>query len=225
MRTGSFATKRWKPDCGGGSSSFGPPRKVTHPEFPFWHLQTDGLREIPERENLPKKNGGTSVLPPPRLDHPGRTRSLVCHAPAEPREPLPPAAPGGGVAGASVSGSPEHSEAGLSHPPGGLIGLRSGRCLANRLAPRHGCCRPAQHHPQPPERIREGTLWAIVAPIGHGDSRFRRDFGRAPWRGQTGPARRLGRLYPNPHPFVWAATPQSILKKIDRCKRMLATQH
>ena len=57
--------------------NFGPPRKVTHPEFPFWHLQTDGLREIPERENLPKKNGGTSVLPLPRLDHPGRTRSLV----------------------------------------------------------------------------------------------------------------------------------------------------
>ena len=77
--------------------SCGPPRKVTHPEFPFWHLQTDGIWEIPERENLPKKNGGTSVLPPPRLDHPGRTRSLVCHAPAEPREPLPPAAPGGGL--------------------------------------------------------------------------------------------------------------------------------
>ena len=41
--------------------SFGPPRKVTHPEFPFWHVQTDGLWEIPERENLPKKKGGSSA--------------------------------------------------------------------------------------------------------------------------------------------------------------------
>lgn len=28
-----------------------------------------------------------------------------------------------------------------------------------------------------------------------------------------------------PQPFVWTATPQSILDKIDRCKRMLETQH
>ena len=41
--------------------SFGPPRKVTHPEFPFWHLQTDGIWEIPDKESLPKKKGGRSV--------------------------------------------------------------------------------------------------------------------------------------------------------------------
>ena len=29
----------------------------------------------------------------------------------------------------------------------------------------------------------------------------------------------------DPRPFVWTATPQSILDKIDRCKRMLETQH
>ena len=29
----------------------------------------------------------------------------------------------------------------------------------------------------------------------------------------------------NPRPFVWTATPKSILDKIDRCKRMLETQH
>lgn len=29
----------------------------------------------------------------------------------------------------------------------------------------------------------------------------------------------------DPQPFVWTATPQSILEKIDRCKRMLETQH
>ena len=29
----------------------------------------------------------------------------------------------------------------------------------------------------------------------------------------------------DPQPFVWTATPQSILDKIDRCKRMLETQH
>ena len=31
---------------------FGPPRKSFHPEYPFWHLQSDGLWEIPEREAL-----------------------------------------------------------------------------------------------------------------------------------------------------------------------------
>ncbi len=40
---------------------FGPPRKATHPEFPFRHLQTDGLWEIPEKDNLPKKKSGRSV--------------------------------------------------------------------------------------------------------------------------------------------------------------------
>lgn len=40
---------------------FGPPRKATHPEFPFWHLQTDGLWEIPDADRLPKKKGGSSV--------------------------------------------------------------------------------------------------------------------------------------------------------------------
>ena len=40
---------------------FGPPRQVTHPEFPFWHLQTDGIWEIPDRDSLPKKKGGRSV--------------------------------------------------------------------------------------------------------------------------------------------------------------------
>ena len=29
----------------------------------------------------------------------------------------------------------------------------------------------------------------------------------------------------DPQPFVWTATPQGILDKIDRCKRMLETQH
>ena len=40
---------------------FGPPRKATHPEFPFWHLQTDGLWEIPDADKLHKKKGGRSV--------------------------------------------------------------------------------------------------------------------------------------------------------------------
>ena len=31
---------------------FGPPRKSFHPEYPFWHLQSGGLWEIPEREAL-----------------------------------------------------------------------------------------------------------------------------------------------------------------------------
>lgn len=28
---------------------FGPPRKVVHPEYPFWRLQRDGLWEVPQR--------------------------------------------------------------------------------------------------------------------------------------------------------------------------------
>ncbi len=40
---------------------FGPPRKATHPEFPFWHLQTDGLWEIPDADKLHKRKGGSSV--------------------------------------------------------------------------------------------------------------------------------------------------------------------
>ncbi len=33
-------------------AGFGPPRRSYHPEYPFWHLQSDGLWEIPEREAL-----------------------------------------------------------------------------------------------------------------------------------------------------------------------------
>jgi len=31
---------------------FGPPRKSFHPEYPFWHLQADGLWEIPQLDEL-----------------------------------------------------------------------------------------------------------------------------------------------------------------------------
>jgi predicted restriction endonuclease len=31
---------------------FGPPRKSYHPEYSFWHLQSDGLWVIPERAAL-----------------------------------------------------------------------------------------------------------------------------------------------------------------------------
>ena len=41
------------------------PRLALHgrnqPEFPFWHLQSDGLWEIPGGDSLPKKKGGSSV--------------------------------------------------------------------------------------------------------------------------------------------------------------------
>ncbi len=39
---------------------FGPPRKSYHPEFPFWHLQTDGFWEVEAADELPKKTGGSS---------------------------------------------------------------------------------------------------------------------------------------------------------------------
>lgn len=39
---------------------FGPRRKSLHPEFPFWHLQSDEVWEVPGRERLPRKKGGSS---------------------------------------------------------------------------------------------------------------------------------------------------------------------
>lgn len=49
---------------------FGPQRKSYHPEYPFWHLQTDGLWEIPQADELKadldrrrrKNNPAKSVL-------------------------------------------------------------------------------------------------------------------------------------------------------------------
>lgn len=38
-------------------ADFGPPRP-TEPRFPFWHLQRDGLWDIPEREELQQAAGG-----------------------------------------------------------------------------------------------------------------------------------------------------------------------
>ena len=43
---------------------FGSPHGRNQPEFPFWHLQSDGLWEIPGGESLPKKKGGSSVPAP-----------------------------------------------------------------------------------------------------------------------------------------------------------------
>ena len=43
---------------------FGPPHGMNQPELPFWHLQSDGLWEIPGGEGLPKKKGGSSVPAP-----------------------------------------------------------------------------------------------------------------------------------------------------------------
>ena len=37
---------------------FGPPRKAHHPEYPFWHLQTDGFWEIEGATVLPKMKDG-----------------------------------------------------------------------------------------------------------------------------------------------------------------------
>ena len=43
---------------------FGRPHGLNQPEFPFWHLQSDGLWEVPGGESLPKKKGGSSVPAP-----------------------------------------------------------------------------------------------------------------------------------------------------------------
>lgn len=45
--------------------SFGPPRKVLHPEFPFWYLRSDDLWEIPD-EDLARITGGRGSPPTDR---------------------------------------------------------------------------------------------------------------------------------------------------------------
>jgi putative restriction endonuclease len=40
-------------------SRFGPPRRLYHPEFPFWHLQSDDLWEIPEKSHLTLGKGSS----------------------------------------------------------------------------------------------------------------------------------------------------------------------
>jgi len=59
--------------------NFGPPRKSYHPEFPFWHLQTDGFWEIEEVDKLERKKGGSS---------PSRTELLKKTATGRVPEPL-----------------------------------------------------------------------------------------------------------------------------------------
>lgn len=40
---------------------FGPPRRSFHPEYPFWHLQSDGLWTLSDAaRDLPMKRGGSS---------------------------------------------------------------------------------------------------------------------------------------------------------------------
>ncbi len=39
---------------------FGPRRRIYHPEFPFWYLQTDGFWEVENRSNLALKKSGQS---------------------------------------------------------------------------------------------------------------------------------------------------------------------
>ncbi|MBI2378507.1 MAG: hypothetical protein HYV07_31200 [Deltaproteobacteria bacterium] len=39
---------------------FGPPRKSHHPEYPFWHLQGDGLWVVADAGAYPLKQGGSS---------------------------------------------------------------------------------------------------------------------------------------------------------------------
>jgi putative restriction endonuclease len=39
---------------------FGPPRKALHPEFPFWHLQSDGYWKVEDAKSFKPKKGGSS---------------------------------------------------------------------------------------------------------------------------------------------------------------------
>lgn len=41
---------------------FGPPRQSVHPEYPFWHLPSDGLWEVKGAENLLRRSGDKEPL-------------------------------------------------------------------------------------------------------------------------------------------------------------------
>ena len=47
---------------------FGPPRKSYHPEFPFWHLQSDGIWEV-EADDLVMRKGSSSPTVRSLRDH------------------------------------------------------------------------------------------------------------------------------------------------------------
>jgi putative restriction endonuclease len=42
--------------------NYGPPRASVHPEYPFWHLQSDGLWEVVDGDTLRKRRGGSDPL-------------------------------------------------------------------------------------------------------------------------------------------------------------------
>ena len=42
-------------------ADFGPPRKSFYPEYPFWHLQSDGIWELQNAENIKKRKAGSSA--------------------------------------------------------------------------------------------------------------------------------------------------------------------
>lgn len=78
-------------DLRGLLRDFGPPRRSHHPELPFWHLQSDGIWELPEADRTRLRPGGsppvssvrtlTGGIPEPlwhRLrDDPDLTRDLA----------------------------------------------------------------------------------------------------------------------------------------------------
>ena len=67
---------------------FGPRRTSYHPEFPFWHLQTDGFWEVEKKQDLPLKKGSHSPTKYTLLKHdvvgavPAKLWETLQHSPA-----------------------------------------------------------------------------------------------------------------------------------------------
>lgn len=48
---------------------FGPKRKTYHPEFPFWHLQSDGIWVVEAADELPLRMGGKAPTKGTLIEH------------------------------------------------------------------------------------------------------------------------------------------------------------
>lgn len=57
-----IAFNTWEPELKRLLIDFGPPRHSSHPEYPFWRLQTDGVWEVQSEQTLVRRRGSSDPL-------------------------------------------------------------------------------------------------------------------------------------------------------------------